>query len=58
VVQHYISYMSTNPRALPAIQKLRDRFRFIDDLPDAEEQAVLEPLLAAVEDRTTGRDAR
>src|SRR5579862_3153652 len=48
--------MSTDPGAQTATQKLRDRFRFIDDLPVAEEHAVLEPLLVAVEDRTTGQE--
>lgn len=40
---------------VPAVtQKLHDRFRFIDDPPIAGEQAILEPALIAVEDRTTG----
>lgn len=48
--------MSTNPGVLPSIQKLRDRFEFVDDLPNVEEQAALEPLLVAVEERTTGQE--
>src|SRR5258708_3233470 len=50
----YISQMNTDPGVPAATQKLRDRFRFIDDVPLAGEQAVLEPALVAVEDRTTG----
>jgi len=48
--------MSTDPGELSAAQKLGDRFRFIDDLPVAEGQPVLVPLLVAVEDRTTGQE--
>lgn len=46
--------MNTNTGAPVATQKLRDRFRFIEDVPLAEEQALLEPVLVAVEDRTNG----
>lgn len=54
VVKRYIGQMNTNTGAPVATQKLRDRFRFIEDVPLAEEQALLEPVLVAVEDRTNG----
>jgi hypothetical protein len=53
-VKRYISQMNADPSAQATTHKLRDRFRFIDDLPLAGEQGVLEPVLVAVEDCTTG----
>ena len=47
--------MSTDPEATAAAQKLRDRFRFIDDMPDAE-GSVLESVLVAAEERASGRE--
>ena len=47
--------MSTDPEASAATQKLRDRFRFIDDMPDAE-GSVLESVLVVAEESATGRE--